>query len=698
MCPRACAPACALAPARLRVPSRLPGCVAAWLRGCTPPRPLPSPFSPLSSPLSPLSSLHLSSALVCLCAARISRLSRRAQKGSLGLWQSARLDVCPAGALHLFRRDEHDMICIQLAGSSRVLLMAADQPGLAPYPSDHPCADTSALQAATASDGGGGGGGGGGEGIGAEGGLRGKAAAAVLRAGDAIFVPNHWWHQTRTGGAAPPAAPTISSAASGASAASAASARSAAAVEPACITLVLQFVNVDAIDLHLLPAPPAPLPPHALAQVARAVEELLRGATPRAADERAVFDECARLLEGSGGGSSCGSSCGSSGGSNGGSSGGSSGDGGGCGGGGGSSGGDSSGATKEETTTFLARRNFVLRALSRAFGRDGARAFWASFFDARRWAALRMSATTAPRLDSAAAAAAAAAATVRPIGDSATDGKGRVVYADLDVPGSPPAATATTPSSAPTPAEALVALRAVLAPTAPSVERLGTLKVTGRGKRILYEIREGSTDAEREASRHQPSELIAVFGDWLRALLAESAPFAEMLRGLLRRRRDDQGDEGGRGGGGHGDGGGVHDEVLLLGAHWIVPKVDAADGGVQPAQAMHTDILDKGEVLAVAVHAYGAHMGTLFDPLGTVFERSDAVLRADSSAFVYDSGGLHCGPGRAQVAGPYPAYEVGRVFFMLASPSLPAASVAAHQANNYLLARPETIELGGLVQ
>ena len=105
---------------------------------------------------------------------------------------------------------------------------------------------------------------------------------------------------------------------------------------------------------------------------------------------------------------------------------------------------------------------------------------------------------------------------------------------------------------------------------------------------------------------------------------------------------------------------------------------------------------DCDELLSVAVHAHGAPLGTLFDPAGTVFDPSPSLRAARSCAFVYDSGGLHCGPGRAHVAGPYPAYDVGRVFFMLASPSLPAASVAAHQANNYLLAKPETIQLAGL--
>lgn len=88
-------------------------------------------------------------------------------------------------------------------------------------------------------------------------------------------------------------------------------------------------------------------------------------------------------------------------------------------------------------------------------------------------------------------------------------------------------------------------------------------------------------------------------------------------------------------------------------------------------------------------------MGTLFDPLGTVFERSAVTNHTTSHAFAYDSGGLHGGPGREGVGGPYPSYDISRIFFMLVSPQLSPASIDAHQQNNRIHARVETISLVG---
>ena len=157
------------------------------------------------------------------------------------------------------------------------------------------------------------------------------------------------------------------------------------------------------------------------------------------------------------------------------------------------------------------------------------------------------------------------------------------------------------------------------------------------------------------------------------------------------------GDTEAKGGGGDdaGDASPPREEVLLVGTQFIVPKVDVTDGGVQRAQDMHTDIPRKGELLSVAVNAHGNFMGTLFDPLGTAFNRSDFLGRADSSAFAYDSGSLHCGPGRSGVPGPYPAFDVSRVFFMIVSPSLSPARVAAHQQNNRVSSPPVLISLEG---
>ena len=96
-------------------------------------------------------------------------------------------------------------------------------------------------------------------------------------------------------------------------------------------------------------------------------------------------------------------------------------------------------------------------------------------------------------------------------------------------------------------------------------------------------------------------------------------------------------------------------------------KVDVTDGGVQRTQDMHTDIPRKGELLSVAVNAHGNFMGTLFDPLGTAFNRSDFLGRADSSALRT----TRDHPLRARAlgrSGAVPAFDVSRVFFMIVSP------------------------------
>ena len=78
-----------------------------------------------------------------------------------------------------------------------------------------------------------------------------------------------------------------------------------------------------------------------------------------------------------------------------------------------------------------------------------------------------------------------------------------------------------------------------------------------------------------------------------------------------------------------------------------------------------------------------------------LLRESAEVRRADSCAFAYDSGGLHCGPGRTGVVGPYPAFDVSRVFFMLVRPDLSRASVDAHQRNNLIAGPVERISLAG---
>jgi hypothetical protein len=302
-----------------------------------------------------------------------------------------------------------------------------------------------------------------------------------------------------------------------------------------------------------------------------------------------------------------------------------------------------------EREDLLARRNYVLAGLRCAFGRRGAAEFWARFLHPRRWALLygppiadggRGSAGVPPVPQGGGGAGLLPSSPMRAV---ERDPKGRPVYVDLEGYGGATAGGATAgdvdgggaaPAAVAAPAH-LATLRAVLAPTAPSREVLLRAKGAGRAGRIMFEIFSHGVG--------QRPEVVAAFGDWLRALVRERAAFAEMVRGLLlgpSEMRDEQ--------------------VLLIGAQWIVPTATADDGGVQPPQDMHTDIPRKGELLSVAMHAGGGCLGTLFDPLGTAFHRSDFLGRADSGAFCYDSGSLHGGPGRTGVPGPYPAFDVSR--------------------------------------
>ena len=82
--------------------------------------------------------------------------------------------------------------------------------------------------------------------------------------------------------------------------------------------------------------------------------------------------------------------------------------------------------------------------------------------------------------------------------------------------------------------------------------------------------------------------VVSAFTRWLRGVVRHDAHMAEMVRGLL--------------------GGYEEEAVVLIGTHWIIPKVNAQDGGTQQPQPMHTDIPTKGELLSIAMHAYGLSM------------------------------------------------------------------------------------------
>ena len=116
------------------------------------------------------------------------------------------------------------------------------------------------------------------------------------------------------------------------------------------------------------------------------------------------------------------------------------------------------------------------------------------------------------------------------------------------------------------------------------------------------------------------------------------------------------------------------DPLRLLGAQWIVPKVTEYTPRIEP-QTPHTDVDVKGEVVSIAIHVKGESMGTLIDAKASIHEENDVINghgfgRAHTSAFAYDTGAVHAGPGRSHVPPPYPQYFTDRVFFLLCSDTL----------------------------
>lgn len=117
--------------------------------------------------------------------------------------------------------------------------------------------------------------------------------------------------------------------------------------------------------------------------------------------------------------------------------------------------------------------------------------------------------------------------------------------------------------------------------------------------------------------------------------------------------------------------------LLLLGAHFIVPKVTEHDRRILP-QTPHTDVDGKGEVISIGMHLHG-------NPMGTLLETLHGFGRANTPLFAYDTGATHAGPGVAHVPPPYPRYFTERVFFLLCSAALAPASIAQHRRDNGLV-------------
>ena len=126
--------------------------------------------------------------------------------------------------------------------------------------------------------------------------------------------------------------------------------------------------------------------------------------------------------------------------------------------------------------------------------------------------------------------------------------------------------------------------------------------------------------------------------------------------------------------------------ILLLGAHFICPRATVYEPYIAP-QKPHTDTGAYGEVAGVGLHIYGAPMRTLIDPTASMdpqghSQGGSGFREANTSAFAFETGAVHAGPGVPHVEGPYPRFLTNRVFFLLCSAGLPAARIAKHSADN----------------
>lgn len=198
--------------------------------------------------------------------------------------------------------------------------------------------------------------------------------------------------------------------------------------------------------------------------------------------------------------------------------------------------------------------------------------------------------------------------------------------------------------------ERLEALRANLASTKPPIRVLERLPPINKN-RLLVEI-----DAP---------ETLSIFVSWLMHTSAQNPVFKTMLRQF-----------GGR--------------LLLLGAHWIIPKATEFQPSVLP-QALHTDVSGAGQVLAVAMSVDGSKLGTLIDGEGSSeVTGENKVKQAATSIFCYDSNTVHGGPGK-KLDPPYPKYLTNRVFFLLTPAEMSPNALAIHRRDNGLRGPRESV-------
>ncbi len=155
--------------------------------------------------------------------------------------------------------------------------------------------------------------------------LHGQGGVARLGPGDALFLPNHWWHHIHSDGANR-------------------------------VSISLNFWFSPFAELAA-PVLPRPLHPHMHAQLARAVEALVVGHLARREQAADAFESLAALLEGRDDSLAPAQ--------------------------------PAAAKLGSKTQALLGVRNFVLRELVAIYGRRGALRFCRTFLDPQRWRRLR---------------------------------------------------------------------------------------------------------------------------------------------------------------------------------------------------------------------------------------------------------------------------------------------------------------------
>jgi hypothetical protein len=181
----------------------------------------------------------------------------------LGVWQSSMLYVGPSGTLAPCHWDALDNIFSQLSGAKHVLLFPPDSPGMRPFPADHPYDSRAQVDLERPSE----------QELSE---LRGRAALATLNAGDALFIPNQWWHHIHAAAATTESAGT-------------------AHATQLVISLNCWFNPFSELAVASIPWP---LRPHVHAQLARAAESLVCAALPTRAQAANAFAALEVLIAG----------------------------------------------------------------------------------------------------------------------------------------------------------------------------------------------------------------------------------------------------------------------------------------------------------------------------------------------------------------------------------------------------------------